>query len=93
MTRSLRVRSRRFRWLLPVVALGAAAVLGGCVAYPDDYYGYSNYGYGYGYAPAPYYGYNPGYVAFGFGGDHDWGDHDWGDHDWHGGWHHGHDGR
>jgi len=89
MARSPRARCLRNRWLLPVLALGAAAVLGGCVAYPADYYGYNGgYGYGYapGYAPEPYYGYATGpYVAFGFGGDRDWGDHDW--HG--GGWHHG----
>ncbi len=33
--------------LLPVLALGLATLLGGCVVYPA--------GYGYGYQPAPYY--------------------------------------
>ena len=83
-------RPGRYRWLLPTLAVGAVALLGGCVAYPADYYG-SNYGYGYGYAPTPYYGYEPGpYVAFGFGGGGDWhGDRDWhGDHDG-GHWGHG----
>jgi len=90
MASSCPARPGRYRWLLPALALGAAALLGGCVAYPADYYGY-NYGsdYGYGYAPGSYYayGYQPGpYVGLGFGGDWD----DWGDHDWHGGhWGHG----
>lgn len=82
MASSRQARSGRYRWLLPTLALGAAALLGGCVAYPADYYGYD---YSYGYAPGYYaYGYTPGpSVSLGFGGD--WGDHDWGDHDWHGG--------
>jgi len=69
------------RRVLPLLAaLGVAALLGGCVAYPADpgyggYYGYPAYGYGY---PAG------GYVAFG-GGWHDGGWHDGGWHD--GGWH------
>ena len=33
--------------VMPVLAFGVAALLGGCVAYPA--------GYGYGYEPAPYY--------------------------------------
>lgn len=93
MASSRPARSGRYRWLLPALTLGAAALLGGCVAYPADY----GYNYGYDYAPAPYYGYGyaPGpYVAFGVGGDWDggWrGGHDWrGDHDWRGGhWGHG----
>lgn len=61
-----------------LAALGLAALLSGCVAYPD--YGYYAPGYGYGY---------PGgaYVAVGGWG---WGGHDWHGGDWHGdgGWHH-----
>lgn len=90
MLRSHRTCTGRYRWLLPVAALGAVALLGGCVAYPAGYYGY-NGGYGYGYAPAPYYASTP-YVAFGLGGGGDWGDRDWHEGgDWHGGggWHHG----
>ncbi len=45
------VRLRGVKLLLPVIALGAAALLGGCIAYPA----YPTYGYGYG-APGPYYG-------------------------------------
>ena len=74
-----RLRSIRKRALLPLIALGLAAVLGGCVAYPA----YPGYGYGY----SPYYGGYPagGYVALDggwgwHGGDHDWGHRDWGDH-------------
>jgi hypothetical protein len=66
----------RLRVLLPFAALGVAAVLGGCVAYPA----YPAYGYGYGYN-APYYG-GP-YVGVGVGG----GWHDgWHDRGWHDGW-------
>ena len=57
----------RFRRLLPIAAIGLAALLGGCVAYPA----YPAYGYGYGYGyPAPYYG--GAYVGWG-GGWHDGG--------------------
>jgi hypothetical protein len=65
MTRSHSVRHRIW---LAFAALGLAAALGGCVAYPA----YPGYGYG------PYYGggYPAGYVAVGGG----WG---WHDHDWH----------
>jgi hypothetical protein len=73
-------RTRAFvRAALPVLAaVGLAALVSGCVAYPAypdyGYYG-PGYGYGYGYAPS-------GYVAFGGG----WGWHGGGD--WHGGdWH------
>ena len=78
-----RLRSIRHRALLPLAALGLAAVLGGCIAYPAyPGYGYSGDGYGY-----PYYGGYPstGYVEFGTGwgwrgDDHGWGGHhDWGD--------------
>jgi hypothetical protein len=67
------------RLLLPLAAIGLAATLGGCVAYPA-YPAYPAYGYGYGYG-APYYG--GAYVGIGGGG---WrGGHDeWHDHD--GGW-------
>lgn len=92
MAHSCPATSGRFRWLLPALALGAAVLLGGCVAYPDGYYGYD---YGYGYGPGPYYGYGyaPGpSVGIGFGGDGDgWGDHDWRGGGWRGGdddWHH-----
>lgn len=73
--------SVRHRIWLALAALGLAAALGGCVAYPA----YPDYGYSYGYGP--YYGdYPSGYVGFGTG----WGWHDH-DDDWHGrGWH-GHD--
>jgi hypothetical protein len=54
----------RLRVLMTLVALGAAGLLGGCVAYPA----YPAYGYGY----APYYG--GSYVAIG-GGWHDGGWH------------------
>lgn len=69
------VRSTAFalrRVALPAIAaLGLAALLGGCVAYPA----YPAYGYG-----GPAYGYpSGGYVAFGGG----WGWHDHDDHDWH----------
>jgi len=69
------------RAVLPVAAaVGLAALVSGCVAYPAyPDYGYYGPGYGYGYAPG-------GYVAFGGG----WGWHDGGWHDggWHdGGWH------
>jgi len=57
----------RPRLLLSLAAVGMAAVLGGCVAYPA-YPGYAPYpAYGYGYAyPAPYYG--GAYVGWGGGG-------------------------
>jgi hypothetical protein len=42
----------RLRSMLPWAALGLAAMLGGCVAYPA-YPGYPAYGYGYGYAAPP----------------------------------------
>jgi hypothetical protein len=48
--------------LLPLLALGLATLLGGCVVYPDGY------GYGYGYQPAPYYG--GAYVGYGGGWHH-----------------------
>ncbi|WP_428485757.1 hypothetical protein [Rhodopila sp.] len=69
------------RFVLPLVALGVAAMLGGCVAYPaypgySGYAGYPAYGYGYGYTP-----YNSGgYIALG-GGWHDGGEHEGGWHD------------
>lgn len=71
------VRSRAralWRAAVPAVAaLGLAALLGGCVAYPA----YPDYGY---YGPG--YGYPAGsYVAV--GGGWGWHDHDWHDHDWH----------
>ena len=62
--------ARRTRGLLSLVALAAAALLGGCIAYPA-YPGY----YGGGYYGGPYYG--GGVVAYGGG----WHDHDW--HRWH----------
>ncbi len=49
------------RKMLPILALGMAGLLGGCVVYPA----YPSYGYGY---HAPYYG--GGYVAAGGGGWH-----------------------
>jgi len=53
----------RLRSMLPLAALGLAAILGGCVAYPA-YPGYPGYGYGYA-APAyyggGYYGYRGGW--------------------------------
>ncbi len=68
MRRSLR---DRLPGLLPVLALGLATFLGGCVVAPA----YPGYGYGYGYS-APYY---PGpVVTFGGGG--------WGHHRHRGGW-------
>ncbi|HVB66769.1 MAG TPA: hypothetical protein VNE67_02800 [Acetobacteraceae bacterium] len=78
----------RFRLLAPLLLLGAALALGGCVVSPDGYYG----GYGYPYAAYPY---PPATVSFGWGGgwyhgDHDWDGGGWGG-DWHGhggGWHH-----
>ncbi len=45
-------RQSVLRLMLPLVALGLAAVLGGCVVYPA-YPAYPAYGYGYG---TPYYG-------------------------------------
>lgn len=72
-----------------VALLGAAALLAGCVAVPDD-------GYGYGYAQ-PYYpggyaygsGYAPVYGTVNVWGGNGWRDRDhWhgGDDRWHGGW-------
>jgi len=76
MTRS---HSVRHRIVLALAAIGLAAALGGCVAYP----GYPDYGYGYGYGPY-YGGYPTGYVAIGGDG---WGWHDrdrgWRGRDWH----------
>ena len=73
----------RVRTLLALAAVGAAAVLGGCV-YP---YGYG-YGYGYPYGYSYPYAYNYGYVApsvgFSWG---NWGYRDW-DHDRWGRWGH-----
>jgi hypothetical protein len=60
----------RLRLMLPLAALGLAAILGGCVAYPA-YPAYPAYGYGYGYG-APYYG--GAYIGYG-GGWHDGGWH------------------
>jgi hypothetical protein len=56
----------RLRAMLPLAALGLAALLGGCVAYPA-YPGYPAYGYGYGYG-APVYvgGYYGGYYGGGW---------------------------
>lgn len=71
MTRSHSVRHRIW---LALAALGLAAALGGCVAYPGyPYYGYDPYYGGY------YGGYPAGYVAIGGG----WGWHDWHGRDWH----------
>ena len=64
-------RLRGARLFLPAIALGAAALLGGCIAYPAyptygyGYGGYGNGGYGYG-NPGPYYG--GGAVVVGGGG-------------------------
>ena len=54
------------RSLLPLAAIGLAAFLGGCVAYPA----YPTYGYGYGYNAAPYPYYGEPYVGVGVGGEH-----------------------
>jgi hypothetical protein len=54
----------RWRTMLPIAAIGLAAMLGGCVAYPA-YPTYPAYSYGYG-PPAPYYG--GAYVGYGGGG-------------------------
>jgi hypothetical protein len=55
----------RLRSILPLAALGLAAMLGGCVAYPA----YPGYGYGaypaYGYGAPVYVG---GYYGGGYGG-------------------------
>ncbi|MDE2007956.1 MAG: hypothetical protein KGI51_15400 [Rhodospirillales bacterium] len=61
--------------LTALALLAATAALGGCVAYPDGYYGYAP---GY-YAPP---------VTVGIGGWWGWhhDDDDWGEHGWHGGW-------
>ena len=53
----------RLRSILPIAALGLAALLGGCVAYPA-YPGYSAYS-GYGYGTPVYVG---GYYGHGYGG-------------------------
>jgi hypothetical protein len=50
------------RFLMPLAALGLAAVLGGCVVYPA----YPSYGYGYGY-PEPHYHGGYGYYHGGYG--------------------------
>jgi hypothetical protein len=50
------------RFLMPLAALGLAAVLGGCVVYPA----YPTYGYGYGY-PEPHYHGGYGYYHGGYG--------------------------
>lgn len=76
MTRS---HSVRHRIVLALAAMGLAATLGGCVAYPA----YPDYGYGYGPYYGGYYGgYPAGYVDVGIGG---WGWHDRGfrGRDWH----------
>jgi len=76
---SVRLRPSTLRLL---AALGLAAALGGCVAYPGYGYGYG-YGYPYGYGVAPAVG-----LSFGGWGDGDWGHHDgwggrgWGGHGW-----------
>jgi hypothetical protein len=64
--------ARRFdsRFLLPLVATGLVAMLGGCVAYPAS----PGYSAGYGY-DQPYYG--GGYVGYGGG---------WHGRGWHDGW-------
>jgi hypothetical protein len=52
------------RFLMPLAALGLAAVLGGCVVYPA----YPSYGYGYGYGyPEPHYHGGYGYYHGGYG--------------------------
>jgi hypothetical protein len=66
----------RHRVLLTLAALGLAAALGGCVAYPA----YPAYGYGYG---SDYGGYPGGYVSVGGGWGWHGGDGDGGG--WHGG--------
>lgn len=70
----------RPRNLLTALLLAVAAgALGGCVAYPDGYYGAAYPG---------YYGYPAATVGIGVGGwgrgrdDDDWGDHDWGGRGW-----------
>jgi hypothetical protein len=55
----------RLRSMLPWAALGLAALLGGCVAYPA-YPGYPAYGYGYGYGAPAYVG--GGYYGGYYGG-------------------------
>ena len=68
----------RPRLLLSLAAIGAAAMLTGCVAYPA-YPAYPAYGSGYG-------GYENGYgapVYIGVGGGGGWHDHDWHEHGWH----------
>jgi hypothetical protein len=59
----------RPKLLLSLAAIGVAAMLTGCVAYPayPGYSAYPAYGYGYGYR-APYYG---GVYVGGGGGWHD----------------------
>jgi hypothetical protein len=66
----------RFRVLLPLAALGLAALLGGCVAYPA----YPAYSYDGGYYGTPYA--SGGVVAFGGG----WGDDGWRGRRWHHHW-------
>jgi hypothetical protein len=79
------IRSSRTRRLLPLLVIGLAAMLGGCVAYPA-YPGYPAYGYGYGggYQGGPYYS-GPyaggGVVTFGSGGGGGW------HRGWHNDWH------
>jgi hypothetical protein len=65
----------RMRALLPLAAIGIAALVGGCV-YP---YGYNGYGYGYGYPYGYGYAYAPASVNFAYGGG-GWGHPDW--HHW-----------
>ncbi len=61
-------RLLRMRLLAPALALGAATLLGGCVAYAPGYgYGYPGYyGYPYGYA------YGGPAVSFGYFGYRRW---------------------
>jgi hypothetical protein len=69
----------RLRSMLPLAALGLAAMLGGCVAYPA-YSGYPAYGYGYGTAVPAYYA--GGYYGY-YGGAYYGGGHPG---EWHNGW-------
>ena len=78
------VRPPGFRLLAPLLLLGAALALGGCVVAPDGYY--SGYGYPYGAYPYP----PAASVSLGWGdgwrgGDGGWGGGDWGGGDWGGG--------